>query len=83
MEIVNLAADAVAEYDNASDRPGTPSWITVDQLAFWLEKSNKLCEIDVYSVIAKTLGFIAHYGTPRVHLGLCVVAADPETYVEI
>ena len=83
MELVNLVADAVAKYDNASDRPETPSWITVDQLAFWLEKSSRLCEVDVYSVIAKTLGFIAYYCTPRVHHGLCVVAADPETYVEI
>ena len=82
MEIVNLVADAVAEYDNAADRPEPPNWITVDQLAHWLENSNKLSEVDVYSVIAKTLGFIAHYSTPLIHHGLYVVAADPETYQE-
>ena len=82
MEIVNLVADAVAEYVYAADRSETPNWITVDQLAHWLENSNKLSEVDVYSVIAKTLGFIAHYSTPLIHHGLYVVAADPETYHE-
>ena len=69
MEIVNFIADAVAEYDNAADRPETPNWITVDQLAYWLENSNKLSRVDVYSVIAKTLGFIVHYCTPQIHRG--------------
>jgi hypothetical protein len=81
MEMVGLIVDAVEEYDNTSDRPGTPSWITVDQLVDWLDKSNKLCEIDVYSIITKILRFIAHYGTPRGHRGLYIVAADTDTYV--
>jgi hypothetical protein len=56
-----------------------PNLNTVDQLAHWLENSNKLSEVDVYSVISKTLGFIAHYGTPLIHHSLCVVAADHDT----
>lgn len=83
MDVVNLIADAVAEYDNSDDRPGTPSWITINQLAHWLEKSNKLIEIDVYSVIPKALVFITHYCTPLIHHGLLVVAANPGTYPEL
>ena len=82
MERVNPVADAVAEYDNAADRSEIPNLNTVDQLAHWLENSNKLSEVDVHSAISKTLGCIAHYGTPLIHHSLCVVAADHDTYHE-
>ena len=79
---IGVCACGISFPYNAAERPEIPNWITVDQLAHWLENSNKLSEVDVYSVISKTLGFIAYYGTPLIHHGLCVVAADPETYHE-
>ena len=48
MEILDLVADAVDEYDNAYNRTRVPKWITIDQLADWLtNKTDKLDHVDV------------------------------------
>jgi hypothetical protein len=78
MEILDLITDAVDEYDNAYNRPALPKWVTIDQFADWLDKSDKLSHVDVYSLLSKTLGFIPLYGTPQIHKGLCIVATDPQ-----
>ena len=83
MDMISLIADAIEECDNATDRPEIPSWITVGQLAAWLDKSDKLGDVDAYTVITKTLGFIAHYCTPHVHLGLYILAADTGDQMDV
>ena len=94
MELLSLIQEAVEEYDNTASRRCDmdhlqPKWIPIDQLAEWLDNSDKLSHVDIYSLLSKTLGFVSYYSTPQIHKGLCIVATDPqcseegETYNEI
>ena len=56
---------------------GVPQWITIDQLASWLKIADQFAHVDVYSFLSKSLSFVALYGTPEAHQGLCIIAADP------
>ena len=77
MDVLDQVTAAVDDYNNAYNRSRVPRWINIDQLANWLtNKSDQFDHVDVYSFLSKALGFISFYGTPEIHQGLCIVAAD-------
>ena len=70
MELLSLIQEAVDEYDNTASRrsdmdPHQPKWIPIDQLAEWLDNSDKLSHVDIYSLLSKTLGFIPTTARPK------------------